>query len=512
VTSAFTWSPASPTAGQSVQFTDQSTGSPVWWSWSFGDNSASTSHNPTHTYSSAGRYNVLLTAGNATAQSTASLSVVVSLPVNSKHRAACSTIPICNFTASTRQFYVNNGTTLTASFVGKGVLNPGQIPMTSGVGLRVTPAMTTRYVLSVSDGVGNVARSYLTVYPANGIAAGQRHNLSLMPNGTVWAWGDNGWGQLGSGSPFPAFRIGYLISTPTQVPALSPVMALGSNGDHHSVVLKTDGTVWVWGANFYGQLGNGTTTARFDPAPVVGLTNVIAVAGGADHTLALRDDGTVWAWGHNQHGQLGDGTTTDRSTPTQVSGLSSVVAVAAGQDHSVVLRADGTVWSWGSNAAGQLGDATTNDRSSPVQVKGLQGIASLTSGGYHSLALKSDGTVWAWGDNEFGQLGDGTTTERSAPVLVNGLAAVKGVSGGSFHSLALMSDGTVRAWGNNQFGQMGDGTTTNRFTPVQVSGLTAVMALASGYIHNLALKADGTIQTWGGNYAGQLGDRIPMQR
>jgi YD repeat-containing protein len=151
---------------------------------------------------------------------------------------------------------------------------------------------------------------------------------------------------------------------------------------------------------------------------VSGLADVSAIAGGSYHTIVLKADGTVWAWGYNGSGQLGDGTTTDRSTPVQVSGLADVAAIAGGYSHTIALKTDGTIWAWGWNEYGQLGDGTTTDRSSPVQVSGLSDVAAIAAGGHHTIVLKADGTVWAWGYNGSGQLGDGTTTHSSMPVQV----------------------------------------------------------------------------------------------
>jgi len=192
------------------------------------------------------------------------------------------------------------------------------------------------------------------------------------------------------------------------------------------------------------------------------------LAAGGTHSLALRADGTVWAWGWNDQGQLGDGTDTDRHTPVRVRGLTDVVAVAAGRAHSLALRADGTVWAWGSNEDGELGDGTDTDRHTPVKVPGLSDVVAVAARDWHSLALRADGTVWAWGNNRFGQLGDGTDTDRHTPVKVPGLTDVVAVAAGEYHSLALRADGTVWAWGRNGYGQLGDGTTTHRHTPVKV--------------------------------------------
>jgi alpha-tubulin suppressor-like RCC1 family protein/inosine-uridine nucleoside N-ribohydrolase len=297
------------------------------------------------------------------------------------------------------------------------------------------------------------------------VAAGWRHTVGLKSDGTVWAWGYNDVGQLGDGTTINR-------SSPIQVSGLTGAIAVATFGSH-TVALKSDGTVWAWGWNYYGQLGNGTTSGYTpNPTPVQAsdLTGVIAVAGGGGHTVAVKSDGTVWAWGANDSGQLGDDTTTNRSSPIQVSGLTESIAVAGGGGHTVAVKSDGTVWAWGYNADGQLGDGTTNNRSSPIQVSGLTGVVAVAAGLNHTVALKSDGTVWAWGQNLFGQLGDGPTSDQHAPVQVSGLTGVIAVAASGLQTVALKSDGTVWAWGYNLYGQLGDGTTTTRYTPVQVNG------------------------------------------
>ncbi len=335
------------------------------------------------------------------------------------------------------------------------------------------------------------------------VSAGGSYSLALKYDGTVWAWGWNYDGRLGDGITIDR-------DMPVQVSQLKDVIAVSAGGTH-ALAVKDDGTVWAWGANVYGELGDGTTNDRYTPVRVAELTDVIAVSSGGGHSLALKGDGTVWCWGYNFWGQLGDGTTTSRSTPVQVIGLTGVIAVSAGSFYSMALKDDGTVWAWGNNFWGVLGDGSAGgnwsefnegiDKKMPVQVVGLNDIVALSTGSY-SLALKSDGTVWAWGMNDFGQLGDGTTVYRQTPVQVLGLTDVKAVNQG----LALKGDGTVWGWGWNHFGQLGDATTRDSHIPVQVSGLADVVAISGSEVHSLALESDGTVWAWGYNYEGQLGD------
>lgn len=367
------------------------------------------------------------------------------------------------------------------------------------------------------------------------VAGDHIHSLALKSDGTVWAWGANDTGQLGDGTTTLQRNTPVQVRGPGGVRYLTNVVAIAA-GIRHSLALKSDGTVWNWGLNTYGGLGDGTTTDSNTPVQVKGLggvgylTGVVAIAAGAGHGLALKSDGTVWAWGWNLRGQLGDGTTANRTTPIQVQGsggvgfLTGIVAVATAGQHSLALKSDGTVWAWGWNWAGQLGDGTTTNRATPVQVSALTGMRAVGAGGDHSLGVKSDGTLWAWGRNDMNQLGDGTTVDRTTPVQVTGpggvgyLAGIESASGGAFHSLALMSDGTVWAWGRNVEGQLGNGTNTDESTPVQVHGsgrvgyLTKVRFVAAGYQHNLALTSSGLALSWGRNLEGQLGDGTTTNR
>jgi alpha-tubulin suppressor-like RCC1 family protein len=357
-----------------------------------------------------------------------------------------------------------------------------------------------------------------------GPAGGLAHSLAVKPGSPLWmgepqynshvmAWGWNDAGQLGDGTdkshslPFPPAGLIY------------PVKSVAA-GWQHSLALTTDGHVYAWGANISGQLGDGTNEKRSKPVAVKGpggdgvLSQVVAIAAGESHSLALRADGTVWAWGSNVAGQLGDGTTDDRKLPAVVPGP-FMKAIAAGSLHSLMLRADGTVWACGKGDRGQLGSSFPLDSHTPIQVKG-QASGNLkkmiAAGAEHSLALRADGTVWAFGANDRGQLGDDTTTDRLVPVqaqsqewesqVSENLANIVAIAAGGRYSLALDAagivapdGGVVRCWGANDSGQLGDGTTGDRAHAVNVQlqsggALRGVSAIAAGAGHSLAVAPD----------------------
>jgi alpha-tubulin suppressor-like RCC1 family protein len=253
-------------------------------------------------------------------------------------------------------------------------------------------------------------------------------------------------------------------SQPSAGPAPGPAVQQVAAGHLHNLALLANGTVKAWGFNDVGQLGDGPIGAhQSTPLLLPGLTEVTTIDAGDWHSMALLRDGTVKIWGDNQFGELGDGSTTNRLTPTAIPNLTGVTAIAVGGftgndgrseqaqfAHTLALLANGTVMAWGSNNDGQLGDGTTATRLAPVAVPHLSKVSAISAGGNHSLALLADGTVMAWGDNGLrGLTGQGRPdrTSHPAPVLVPGLSDVTAISAGNFHSLALLKDGTVRAWG-----------------------------------------------------------------
>jgi len=342
-----------------------------------------------------------------------------------------------------------------------------------------------------------------------------------------FAWGDNDFAQLGDSST------GNDRLRPVQTLGLAGVREL-SAGSVFSLALLNDGTVWAWGDNIAGQLGDGTLTTHRVPNQIGGLNRIAAVAAGSRFGLAIGSKGNLFAWGSNNSGQIGDGTSGNiRVTPVPVLGvggsglLSNVEVIAAGEQHSLAQDAKGRVFAWGSNSDGQLGNnSAPNNSPVPVQVLGvrssgfLRDIVSLAAGFAHSLALSSDGRVFAWGNNANGQLGNNNAPNDSpVPVRVLGLGGfgflpgIKAIAAGQSHSLAVSSNGTVFAWGSNAFGQLGNGIVGGESpVPVTVLGpggvglLEDIVAVSGGQGHSLALSAEGRVYAWGWNIEGQLGD------
>ncbi|HEY3280944.1 MAG TPA: hypothetical protein VGN26_01605 [Armatimonadota bacterium] len=356
----------------------------------------------------------------------------------------------------------------------------------------------------------------------------------LAAPGNLRGFGYNFHGQVGNGNttdqPVPAM----VMAGPQQLSNIVQV-AVGQN---HAVALSADGTVYAWGANSVGQLGNGGGPDQLLPIAVRGvggigfLGNVVAVSAGTDFTVAVMRDGAVVAWGNNVDGELGNGTASTSSLPVAVHGegnagfLGNVVSVACGFGHSLALKADGTVVSWGYNATGALGDGSFSpSRNFPMAVSGLSNVTAVACGSGHSLALKSNHTVVAWGAGTSGQLGNSLSGNNALPVVVSAvggggtLGSVTAIACGGTHSLALRTDGGVVSWGDTSSGQLGigvSGPSALRNSPqvVQAVGgggpLANVKSIAGGSSHSLALLRDGTAVAWGFNDSGQLGDNDPF--
>jgi alpha-tubulin suppressor-like RCC1 family protein len=270
------------------------------------------------------------------------------------------------------------------------------------------------------------------------LSAGTRHSLGLRANGTAWGWGDNTRGSVGDGTN------SYRRSPVSVVGGFTDWTQL-SAGQYHSLGVRTNGTAWAWGSNERFKLGvNAATSTSFSsPVSVVGgFTDWTQVSAGSTHSLGLRANGTIWAWGSNIAGNLGDGTVTSRTSPVSVvGGFTDWTQVSAGGSHSLGLRANGTAWAWGANQDGELGNNSTISTSSPIPVLGgFTDWIQIGGGSGRSLGIRANGTAWVWGSNFIGRLGDGTTTYRSLPVSVaGGFTDWIQLSAGPDHSFVIRS-------------------------------------------------------------------------
>ena len=319
----------------------------------------------------------------------------------------------------------------------------------------------------------------------------------------------------------PAPALAYDGATPDQPNRLSA-------GLSHTAYVDEHGTLWTWGSNQEGQLGAETQETGVDregnQVAVSGtslavLEDVRSVAAGGDFTVALKTDGTLWAWGGNDYGQLGNGTVVSAAQPVQV--LDQVSAVSAGDYHVAAIRADGTLWTWGDNLYGQLGDGTRDSVSAPHQV--LTDVRFAVMGDYHAAAISTDGTLYTWGSNLDGQLGTGglgdTTDEETGarlqltPTAVSLPAAVSNVTVGAGHTAAILSDGTLWTWGRNDAMQLGlTEAGAQVWEPGQVVELVPAQAVSAGTDQTVCLLTDGEVQAWGSPAMGQLGSGTPQEK
>lgn len=355
------------------------------------------------------------------------------------------------------------------------------------------------------------------------VSTRNKHDLLLLSDGTVWAWGWNEAGEV-EGAPYD------MRPAPVRVP-LDHVTRVAAGG-RMSFALTEDGTLYAWGRNQDGELGNGSTGIAQSPTPsaVHGrdgaglLSGVLEVAAGYDFAIVLLDDGTVWGFGANHLGQLGRSDITSSAVPVQVGTLDQVVSIAAGAYHGVALRADHTVWNWGYNDYGQLGVGTMiTVRGPPVQVHGLNDTGFLTdvddisAGWGHTIAIVQGGDVFTWGWNASRQLGDGTLSDRPYPGAVldaSGAAPLHNiarVSAGFTYNLMRTTADELLSFGYNKYSQLGDGTAVTRGLPASVtliSGppIAGVIGFCAGGDNALALTSDQTLWTWGSDQFGEQGN------
>jgi len=325
-------------------------------------------------------------------------------------------------------------------------------------------------------------------------AAGTNHSLALRDDGTLWAWGRNEHGQLGDGTLLDRYAPVYVMDSVTYIAA----------GIHFSFAIKDDGTLWAWGQNDFGQLGDGTTVMRNTPVKI--MENVQHVASGWGHTMVLDNTGVLWAWGYNAFGQIGDGTRVVRYLPTII--MEDVVYISAGQDHSLAIMSDNSLWSWGNNISGQLGDGTTDTQHKPVLV--LHDVRYVSGGAQHTMAIRVDGSLYTWGRNLEGQLGNSGTTTQHYPTRI--MDSASRVAAGGLHSMAI-SEKQLWVWGSNTTGQIGIGDDImSVLEPVQISGSIYSIAASRSNGFSLAINRRGNLYAWGDNEFGQLGNGTSLDQ
>lgn len=327
---------------------------------------------------------------------------------------------------------------------------------------------------------------------------------AVTTGGTPLTFGANTYGQLGDGSDATTVR-----AAPGSVTGLGDIVDLGG-GREHVIALRSDGTVVTWGSDYHGQLGNGATDTsnHSTPVAVAGLAGVVDVDDGHYHSIALKSDGTVWAWGFGSLGQLGNGSTaTNVTSPVRFGSLTNVSQVFGGRDMTYALLDDGTVWCAGGNANGECGAGSIADKvTSPIPVEGLTDVVDIAGGRNHALALRSDGTVWSWGLNSDGQLGIDSRVSQSLPQKVLGLSNVVDVGAGADHSLAVTASGEVFAWGWGGRGQLGLGNEQTQQVATKVPGISNAATADAGRDHSLIITDQGTLVTWGENVSKQIGN------
>jgi alpha-tubulin suppressor-like RCC1 family protein len=333
------------------------------------------------------------------------------------------------------------------------------------------------------------------------ISAGQNFTLAIKSDGTLWGWGANG-NLLGLNGNIAN------QSLPVQIGAANDWMTV-SAGANHSLAVKTNGTLWAWGSGIFGQLGNGAFNNATWTVTQLGTANDwLKVSAGSAYSLAIKNTGTLWAWGLNTTGQLGIGSIVNQNLPTQVGISSNWSEIEAGHEHALALDNLGFVWAWGNNTFGQLGDGTNTTSLSPIQITTTPGWLDISAGFDHSLFLNGFGFIFSCGNNTNGQLGDGTNTASNVMIPMTSTGTqfqYIAVSAGQTHSMAIQNNGTLSTCGLNNQGQLGLGNFANTNALTQVGTGTNWAAISAGFVHSEAMETTTVLWSAGRGLEGQLG-------
>ena len=338
------------------------------------------------------------------------------------------------------------------------------------------------------------AQCWLQVTSGSQSSGGGLHCLGIQSDGTLWAWGLNDQGQLGDGTTTNR-------NTPTQIGTDTDWIDIATGPNDTSFAIKSDGTIWGWGSNPNSIIVSGSSTTTVSTPTQVGTdTDWVKMSVGGGHILAQKQDGTLWSWGGGAVLGVG-GVPSVTNIPQQIT-TDTWKSFAAGFSRGYGVKSDGTLWAWGDNEYGQLGDNTTVDKLTPTQIGTATNWQTIETGIYHSLALKTDGTLWFWG-SRFNIYG--TSTQNNIPTQIGTDTNWLKLTGGQHHCAAIKTDGTLWTWGENSTGQLGDGTTIYRTTPIQVGTATDWLDVSAGTRYTIATKNNLSLWSWGYNYSGQLG-------
>jgi len=389
----------------------------------------------------------------------------------------------------------------------------------------------TVYSTSAGTGTCTGCFAYNPAMVWTSLTAGGTQSCGATDRGAIFCWGT---GSTGVDTlPEGCYRTGFppnvlpwpvgCATHPARVLSDGGAFAAVTAGEDHACALRQDGAAFCWGDNFYGALGDGSTTNRNTPVPVAGGLTFVYLAAGA-HTCGLKGGGAAYCWGRNFSGQLGDGTTTNRTNPARVAADLMFLTVSTGYEHTCGLTGGGAVYCWGLNYYGQLGDGTTTNRTGPARIASDLVFLTVSAGYRHTCGLAVGGVLYCWGANDAGQLGTGDTIGAALPVAVGGGLTFTSVAAGPEHTCALANGGTAFCWGSNAAGQLGTSAATRQCgyyfgphpgeryerpcvtAPAAVSGPGGFIGLALGSYHTCGATASGETYCWGANANGQLGN------